>query len=105
MFDLGERTAQASLRVFGVDATYSPHEGDPAPVRVILDRDVVPTQPGQQSTTVERRTELTAHHAVLGNAKRREAVTVAGETWLLDRKDRDDGYLVTWFVIPAPPES
>lgn len=104
MLDLGERTAQASLRAFGADATYSPHEGDPVPVRAILDRDVVPTQPGQQSTTVERRTELTAHHDVLGSGKRREAVTIGAETWLLERKDRDDGYLVTWVVIPAPPE-
>jgi len=102
--NLGERTAQASLKMFGADAAYNPHSGDTVAVRVILDRDVTPTQQGQQSSTVERRTELTAHHDVLGDAKRRESITLDGDVWLLDRKDRDDGYLVTWFVIPAPPE-
>lgn len=105
--DLTDRLAEAVLDHLAdaQDATYSPHEGDPVPVRAILDRDVVPTQSGQPSTTVERRTELTAHHDVLGNAKRGESVTVGSETWRIDRKDRDDGYLVTWIVIPAPPDA
>jgi hypothetical protein len=89
------------MRVFAVDGTYHPTAGDPLAVRVVLDRDVEPTQGGQQSTTVERRTELTGFHSELGDARVRELVTIGSETWRLDRKDRDDGYLVTWWVIPV----
>lgn len=103
---MSDRLAEAVLNHLSdaVDATYTPATGDPVPgVRVLVDRDVVPTQGGQPAQTVERRTELTAHHDDLGNAKRGETVAVGAETWRLDRKDRDDGYLVTWIVIPAPP--
>lgn len=84
-------------------ATYFP-QGGPAeglPVSVIIDRDVEPTQGGQPSTTVERRTELTGHHSDLGDARRGELIEADGQTWRLDRKDRDDGHLVTWWVTPV----
>jgi len=84
-------------------ATYTPASGDPVTIPVMVDRDVERTQPGQQSTTVERRTELTAYLDDLKDARRSETVTVAGETWRLDKKDRDDGSFVTWFVTKAPP--
>lgn len=99
MTDIGTRTARAAMRRFGQDATYTPTDGDPVTVRIILDRDVQPTQGGQQSTTVERRTELTGYHDELGDARRSELVVIGDDTWRLDRLDRDDGYLVTWFVV------
>ena len=97
--DLGAFTATASMRVFAVDGTYHPAAGDPLAVRVVLDRDVEPTQGGQQSTTVERRTELTGYHSELGDARRGEQVAIGTDTWRLDRLDRDDGYLCTWWVV------
>lgn len=80
-------------------AIYTPSEGDPVIFRAILDRDVMPAQGGQQSTTVERRNELSAHHDVLGDARQGERVTIDGTTWRLDRRDRDDGHFVTWTVV------
>ena len=75
--DLTDRLAEAVLDHLAdaQDATYSPHEGAPVPARVILDRDVVPTQGGQPSTTVERRTELTAR--VLHERARLNAASLA----------------------------
>ncbi|MGM0703882.1 MAG: head-tail joining protein [Pseudomonadota bacterium] len=87
------------MRRFGCDATYTPSGGGPVTIPVIIDRDVEPTQPSQQSTTVERRTELTAYHSDLGAARRSELVEADGETWRLDRLDRDDGHLCTWWVV------
>jgi hypothetical protein len=81
-------------------AVYHPKEGAPVPdVWVILDRDVIPAQQGQQTTTVERRTELTGPSEVLGNARSGETVVVNGTTWRLERRDRDDGHMVTWNVV------
>lgn len=85
-------------------ATYFP-QGGPAeglgPIAVMIDHDVEPTQGGQQSTTQERRTELTGYYVDLGEARRSDLIEVEGETWRLDRKDRDDGHLVTWWVTPV----
>lgn len=97
---------QEILAEAGTSAVYHPATGSPVPeVWVVIDRDVIPTQPGQLSQTVERRTELTASHDVLGQARKGETVAVgqgtAAETWRLDRKDRDDGQLVTWWVTPV----
>lgn len=103
--DLTDRLAEAVMHHLAdtQSATYFPQGGPPEGVTVsaMLDRDVEPTQGGQQSTTVERRTELTGFHSELGAARVRELITIGSETWRLDRKDRDDGYLVTWWVIPV----
>ncbi|NIC05261.1 head-tail joining protein [Billgrantia bachuensis] len=81
-------------------AVYHPKTGDPVPdVWVIIDRDVIPVQQGQPTTTVERRTELTGASDVLGDARSGDTVVSNGETWRLQRRDRDDGHMVTWIVV------
>ena len=102
--DLNDRLSGAVMKHLADDesATYYPQSGTPVPgVRVIIDHDVEPTQGGQPSTTVERRTELTGYHADLGDARRGELIEADGHSWRLDRKDRDDGHLVTWWVTPV----
>ena len=100
--DLTDRLAGAVMQHLAdsVSATYFPAAGAPVPdITVMVDRDVEVTQGGQQSTTVERRTELTGYHSELGDARRGEQVTIGADTWRLDRLDRDDGYLCTWWVV------
>ncbi len=103
--DLTDRLAEAVMHHLAdtQSATYyaqgGPSEG--VAISAMLDRDVEPTQGGQQSTTVERRTELTGYHSELGDARRGEQVTIGADTWRLDRLDRDDGYLCTWWVVPV----
>lgn len=100
--DLSDRLNEAVMQHLAdsASATYYPTAGQPVPdVTVMIDRDVEVTQPGQQSTTVERRTELTGYHSEIGDARKGELVELGTDTWRLDRLDRDDGYLCTWWVV------
>lgn len=79
-------------------ATYTPHNGTPVTVSVILDRDVERTVAGMQGVIMESRTELTGYTSELGEGGRGDVVTVNGTGWRLGQKTNDDGYLVTWVV-------
>ena len=79
-------------------ATYTPVNGTPVTVSVILDRDVERTVAGMQGVVMETRTELTGYSSELGAGGRGDVVTVNGNGWRLGQKASDDGYLVTWIV-------
>ncbi|EGP18546.1 hypothetical protein GME_16442 [Halomonas sp. TD01] len=79
-------------------ATYTPLNGTPITVSVILDRDVERTVAGMQGVVMETRTELTGYTSELGEGARGDVVTVNGTGWRLGQKASDDGYLVTWVV-------
>ncbi len=100
---MSDRLAEAVLNHLSdaVDATYTPATGDPVTgVRVLVDRDIERTIAGMQGAVMERRTELTAHVDVLGEAQRGETVTVGSDVWVLVVEAINDGALVTWVVKP-----
>lgn len=84
----------------GDTATYTPYNGTPTTVTVILDRDIERTVAGMQGVIMEARTELTGYTSQLGAGARGDVVTLNGQGWRLGAKARDDGYLVTWIVTP-----
>lgn len=79
-------------------AAYTPVNGTPITVSVILDRDVERTVAGMQGVIMESRTELTGYASELGAGGRGDVVTLNGKGWRLGQKASDDGYLVTWIV-------
>lgn len=81
-------------------ATYTPASGDPTTIPVMVDRDVERTVAGMQGGAMERRTELTAYSADLGDAARGETVAVGTEAWRLVSVSTNDGRFVTWIVKP-----
>ena len=80
------------------DARYVSSDGEQRTLTVILDRDVQRTVAGMQSTTMERRTELTVFSREAGDLARGEVITIGEQGWRLVSKDSDDGHVVTWIV-------
>lgn len=88
------------LEEAGDPATFTPYNGTPTAVIVIVDRDIERTVAGMQGVIMEARTELTGYTSQLGAGARGDVVTLKGQGWRLGQKARDDGYLVTWVVTP-----
>lgn len=69
-------------------------------LELILDRNVERFDIDSVSGAMERAVTITARKALLQPLDRKGAFLLDGQLWHIDRIASDDGYLITFFVVP-----